>query len=93
VKIAALDIGSNSLHLVVVETDKEKPFRVLASGKEMVRLGRSSARDQMLSQAAMDRAISAIRKFRSTAESHGARAFIAVATSAVRESLLRQVFT
>jgi exopolyphosphatase / guanosine-5'-triphosphate,3'-diphosphate pyrophosphatase len=92
VKIAALDIGSNSLHLVVVETDKEKPFRVLASGKEMVRLGRSTARDQVLSQAAMDRAVAAIRKFRSTAETHGARAFIAVATSAVREAANRHDF-
>ena len=31
--IAALDIGSNSIHLVVVETDREKPFRVIASAK------------------------------------------------------------
>ncbi|MCI0664238.1 MAG: Ppx/GppA family phosphatase [Acidobacteria bacterium] len=91
-KIAALDIGSNSLHLVVVETDKEKPFLVLASGKEMVRLGRSTARDRILSQAAMDRAVTAIRKFRSTAETYGARAFIAVATSAVREAANRHEF-
>ncbi len=91
-KIAALDIGSNSLHLVVVETDKEKPFHVLASGKEMARLGRSTARDRSLSPAAMDRAIEAIRKFRSTAEDHGAQEFIAVATSAVREATNRHEF-
>jgi exopolyphosphatase/pppGpp-phosphohydrolase len=48
---AALDIGSNSIHLVVVETDREKPFRIVASAKEAVRLGRSSARDQRLSAA------------------------------------------
>jgi hypothetical protein len=47
--IAALDIGSNSIHLVVVETDHEKPFRVVASAKEAVRLGRSAARDERLS--------------------------------------------
>jgi exopolyphosphatase/guanosine-5'-triphosphate,3'-diphosphate pyrophosphatase len=92
VKIAALDIGSNSLHLVVVETDKEKPFRVLASGKEMVRLGRSTARDQLLSEAAINRAIVAIRRFQTTAESQGARDFIAVATSAVREATNRREF-
>jgi exopolyphosphatase / guanosine-5'-triphosphate,3'-diphosphate pyrophosphatase len=91
-KIAALDIGSNSLHLVVVETDKEKPFRVLASGKEMVRLGRSTARDRILSPAAMDRAVAAIHKFRLTAETYGAREFIAVATSAVREAINRNEF-
>lgn len=84
--IAALDIGSNSIHLVVVETDHEKPFRVVASAKEVVRLGRSAARDQRLSAAAMDRAINCLKRFRRIAESHGARELIAVATSAVREA-------
>src|SRR5215475_1069452 len=83
---AALDIGSNSIHLVVVETDREKPFRVVASAKEVVRLGRSSARDQRLSAAAMDRAVDCLKRFRRLAESHGARELIAVATSAVREA-------
>jgi exopolyphosphatase/guanosine-5'-triphosphate,3'-diphosphate pyrophosphatase len=84
--IAALDIGSNSIHLVVVETDHEKPFRVVASAKEAVRLGRSAARDGRLSAAAMDRAIHCLKRFRRVAESHGARELIAVATSAVREA-------
>src|SRR5215467_12876091 len=83
---AALDIGSNSIHLVVVETDHEKPFRVVASAKEVVRLGRSSARDQRLSAAAMDRAVDCLKRFRRVAESHGARELIVVATSAVREA-------
>lgn len=84
--IAALDIGSNSIHLVVVETDREKPFRVIANAKESVRLGRSAARDQKLSAAAMDRAIDCLKRFRHIAQSHGARELIAVATSAVREA-------
>jgi exopolyphosphatase / guanosine-5'-triphosphate,3'-diphosphate pyrophosphatase len=84
--IAALDIGSNSIHLVVVETDREKPFRVVASAKEVVRLGRSAARDERLSAAAMDRAIDCLKRFRRIAESHNARELIAVATSAVREA-------
>ncbi len=84
--IAALDIGSNSIHLVVVETDREKPFRVIASAKEVVRLGRSAARDERLSSAAMDRAINCLKRFRRIAESHNARELIAVATSAVREA-------
>jgi len=90
--IAALDIGSNSIHLVVVETDHEKPFRVLARGKEVVRLGRSTARDRKLSNAAIDRAVACIRKFRLRAQTYGAQEFIAVATSAVREAANRQEF-
>jgi len=91
-KIAAIDIGSNSIHLVVVETDREKPFNVIASGKEMVRLGRSAARDRRLSAAAMDRAVSCLSRFRRTAEAHGAKELIAVATSAVREAANRDQF-
>ncbi len=91
-KLAAIDIGSNSLHLVVAETDHEKPFRVIASAKEVVRLGRSAARDRRLSNSAMDRAVECLRRFRKTAEMHGAEAIIAAATSAVREAMNREQF-
>jgi exopolyphosphatase/guanosine-5'-triphosphate,3'-diphosphate pyrophosphatase len=90
--IAAIDIGSNSIHLVVVETDHEKPFRVVANAKEVVRLGRSAARDQRLSASAMERAIDCLKRFRRVAESHGAQELIAVATSAVREASNRDQF-
>lgn len=90
--IAAIDIGSNSIHQVVVETDREKPFRVLASAKEMVRLGRSAARDRRLSNDAIARAIAALKKFRANAEEHGAREILTTATSAVREADNRQAF-
>ncbi len=89
---AALDIGSNSIHLAVVETDHEKPFRVLARDKEVVRLGRSVARDGRLSNPAIDRAVDCLRRFRRRAENYGASELIAVATSAVREAVNRQTF-
>ena len=90
--IGALDIGSNSIHLVVVETDSERPFRVLARGKEMVRLGRSAARDGKLSNDAMNRAVAAIGRFSRTTRKHGAKELIAVATSATREAENRDEF-
>ena len=89
---AALDIGSNSIHLAVVETDHEKPFRVLARDKEVVRLGRSVAREGRLSGAAIDRAVKCIGRFRQRAEKYGAQELIAVATSAVREAANRRDF-
>ena len=39
-RIAAIDVGSNSIHLVVVETDATGNQQVLAREKHMVRLGR-----------------------------------------------------
>jgi exopolyphosphatase / guanosine-5'-triphosphate,3'-diphosphate pyrophosphatase len=89
---AALDIGSNSIHLVVVETGGKQPFRVLASAKEMVRLGRSVARDRKLSASATERALQCLKKFRARAEGYGATEFVAVATSAVREAANRADF-
>lgn len=90
--IGALDIGSNSIHLVVVETEGQGSFRVLASGKEMVRLGRSVARDRRLSEAAMSRAVGAIEKFTDIARKHKATELIAVATSATRDADNRAEF-
>lgn len=90
--IAALDIGSNSIHLVVVETQSDKSFHVLTSAKEMVRLGRSVARDRKLSADAMSRAVDAIGRFHKTALEFGAVETIAVATSATREASNRAQF-
>jgi exopolyphosphatase / guanosine-5'-triphosphate,3'-diphosphate pyrophosphatase len=90
--IGALDIGSNSIHLVVVETSSDGSFRVLASGKEMVRLGRSVARDRKLSNDAIDRAVETIGRFNKLARELGATEMITAATSATREATNRNTF-
>ncbi len=90
--IGALDIGSNSIHLVVVATEADGSFRVLASGKEMVRLGRSVARDRKLSDDAMARAVDTIGKFNLRARELGATEMITAATSATREAVNRDQF-
>ncbi|MEP7270162.1 MAG: Ppx/GppA phosphatase family protein [Acidobacteriota bacterium] len=90
--IGALDIGSNSIHLVVVETEGESSFRVIGSGKEMVRLGRSVARDRKLSNDAIARAVEAIGRFNRQARELGATEMITAATSATREATNRDQF-
>jgi len=89
---AAIDIGSNSIHHVVVEVDEKHAFRVLARDKEVVRLGRSVARDGKLSSNAIKRAIDCLKRYRQRAEHYGAHDLIAVATSAVREASNRNDF-
>jgi exopolyphosphatase/guanosine-5'-triphosphate,3'-diphosphate pyrophosphatase len=90
--IGALDIGSNSIHLVVVETQPDGSFEVLGSGKEMVRLGRSVARDRKLSNDAMSRAVETISRFNDQARALGATEMITAATSATREATNRETF-
>lgn len=83
--LAAVDVGTNSLHLVVARTTAAGGFEVVAREKEMVRLGSGGADMKELAPDAIDRAVAALDRFRRIAESLGAP-MRAVATSAVREA-------
>ncbi|HEY5155011.1 MAG TPA: Ppx/GppA phosphatase family protein [Acidimicrobiales bacterium] len=83
--LAAIDIGTNSLHLVVARFDDEGHFEVIADEKESVRLGSSGGDMKELTPDAMDRGIAALARFRQVADISDAPV-TAVATSAVREA-------
>ncbi len=85
-KLAAIDLGSNSVHMVLVETDRSGSFRVIGAEKEMVRLGARTLARHRLPRAAMARGLEVMRKYKSLAESAGVDKILAVATSAVREA-------
>ena len=88
---AAIDIGTNSVHLVVARSGPNRRFEVLASEKEVVRLGSGPSDMKRLADDAMDRGIAALRRFRQVAEIWDAD-IVAVATSAVREAENHDVF-
>ena len=85
-RIAAIDLGSNSLHMVLVDTDQAGTFRVIGREKEMVRLGARTLSRGRLSAAATRRGLDVLRKYKRLAETAGADKVLAVATSAVREA-------
>lgn len=85
-KLAAIDIGSNSIKLVVVDAAASDSFAVLAREKETVRLGHHTLSEGKLSGSAIERAADCIKRFRSIAETRGAEHIIAVATASVREA-------
>ena len=85
-KIAAIDLGSNSVHMVVVETGRAGAFQVIGREKEMVRLGARTLSKGRLSASAMERGLEALRKYKRLADSLGVEKVLAVATSAVREA-------
>jgi exopolyphosphatase/guanosine-5'-triphosphate,3'-diphosphate pyrophosphatase len=85
-RIAAIDVGSNSIHMIVAEARPDGHFIVLDRAKDMVRLGEKSLTTGRLSKAAMDRGIRTLRTFKSIAVRHGVTRIRAVATSAVREA-------
>ena len=85
-RIAALDLGSNSFHLLVAEVRPDGTFAPVLREKEMLRLGDVVARTGRLSAEAADQALETVRRFRALAESSGAGEIVACATSAIREA-------
>ena len=88
--IAALDIGTNSFHMVVARA-LDEGFEVITREKETVRLGRGADEMRMLSEEAIDRGVACLTRMRQVADSHDAD-IRAVATSAVREAKNKEEF-
>ena len=86
VTVAALDVGSNSFHLVVVQAGADGSVKVLERMREMVRLGESSLHAGVIPAEAFERGIGALRTLAARAQAHHPAALLAVATSAVREA-------
>jgi exopolyphosphatase/guanosine-5'-triphosphate,3'-diphosphate pyrophosphatase len=89
--LAAIDIGTNSFHLVVAQPTVDHRFEIIDREKEMVRLGSGSGDMKRLEPEAIDRGVHTLTRFRQIAESAGAWV-TAVATSAVREAENRDEF-
>jgi len=86
-KIAAIDLGSNSIHMVIVEVNANGAFRVVDRETEMVRLGAGTLTTGMIPEPSMQRALAILKAFRRLAAIHGVEKILAVATSAVREAV------
>lgn len=85
-KIAAIDLGSNSIHMIIVEVNATGAFRVVDRETEMMRLGSGTLTTGLLPEVSMQRALSILKAFRRLAEIQGVEKILAVATSAVREA-------
>lgn len=88
--VAALDIGTNSFHMVVAKA-RETGFEVITREKDTVRIGRGSGEMKVLESDAIERGVASLARMRAVADAHGAP-ITAVATSAVREALNRDEF-
>ncbi len=85
--LAAIDIGTNSVHMIVVRIDPTLPaFSIIAREKETVRLGDRDPKTGNLTNEAMQRTMSALGRCRDLAYSLDANYLVAVATSATREA-------
>jgi exopolyphosphatase/guanosine-5'-triphosphate,3'-diphosphate pyrophosphatase len=84
-KLAAIDIGSNSIHMVIVRAVEGQHIEIIDREKEFVRLG-AGLQDHRLSKEATERAILTLRRFRQMAQANRVDLIITTATAAVREA-------
>jgi len=89
--LAAIDIGTNSFHLVVAKVLENNHFKILTRDKEVVRLGTGAKDMKQLSAEAIDRALKTLKRFKKIADSFNAK-IRAIATSATREASNREEF-
>ncbi|WP_428306854.1 HD domain-containing protein [Lacipirellula sp.] len=85
-RLAAIDIGSNSIRLVVAEAQAGGRYRILDEERETTRLGRSLAAHGDLDAKSIEDSLTALRRFKSIVTGFGVESFRSIATCAVREA-------
>lgn len=89
--LAAVDLGSNSFHMIIARIKTNGSFEVLSKDKESVRLGSGSEDWELLTPEAIERGIQCLKRFQKIAKIHNAE-IRAIATSALREAKNRAEF-
>src|ERR1700741_1775490 len=85
-RLGAIDIGTNSIRLVVAEVEPDGRYRVLEEERDMTRLGHGLfARGRLLNEP-MERSLVALARMKTVAKGFEVAELRAVATSAVREA-------
>lgn len=84
--VAFIDIGTNSIRLLLVRINPNGSYFPLTKQKETVRLGDGEFIDRILQPKAIERAVVVCKKFVELARAYRAEEIIAVATSATRDA-------
>ena len=84
--VGFVDIGTNSVRVMLVRIDASQAYQILRRQRERVRLGEGEFGDHLLRPAAVERTVAVCRSFATLARSGGAGEIVAVATSATREA-------
>jgi exopolyphosphatase / guanosine-5'-triphosphate,3'-diphosphate pyrophosphatase len=85
-RLAAIDIGTNSVHIVIAEAVGQNRFEVLDREREVVQIGRGSFTRNRLQRDPMKRTLDALDRFVMLARGKGVERILCTATAAVREA-------
>ncbi len=81
-----IDVGTNSIHLLIVRAGRQGTWRVILKQQELARLGRGGLTNGRLTPRSMARAFGVLRRYAQVLKRHHVDHVEAVATSAVRDA-------
>lgn len=90
--LAAIDVGTNALRLVIGSVDGERKLTLVENIRDPVRLGQDVFTKGSISEETIDRAVEAFVRFKAAIDQHSAKWTKAVATSATREAFNKEIF-
>src|SRR5574340_937733 len=82
---AAIDIGSNTIHIVVARATP-RTLDILSDEVDLVRIGESVTANGQISQEKVDNALAVLKQYKALAEQHAAERIFVVATEAIRQA-------
>ncbi len=85
-RVAAIDVGTNSVHLLVADVDHDGSWSVVEKTRHQVELGAGGIADNVIAPEAFQRGLDAMHELAEAARSLGVEDIHCAATSAVRES-------
>jgi exopolyphosphatase/guanosine-5'-triphosphate,3'-diphosphate pyrophosphatase len=91
-RIAAIDLGTNTVRLLVGEPDGAGSYRPVFAAQEITRLGQGLRPGMLLQPEPVQRTLAVLQRFREAADAHGAMQVAVIGTSALRETRNRQAF-
>jgi exopolyphosphatase/guanosine-5'-triphosphate,3'-diphosphate pyrophosphatase len=84
-RIAVMDLGTNTFHLLIAEGSAAN-YKEVVHEHDSVKLGEGGINKGIIQPAAYERGINTMQKFRDNIEEHGVKDVKAIATSAVRNA-------
>lgn len=91
-RIAILDLGTNTINLLIVEQDGQESYQILHESKYPAKLGKGGINDRKILPEAMDRGILALKTHQKTMEPYHVEKVVCIATAAIRSASNGQEF-
>lgn len=85
-RVAGIDIGTNTVRLIIADVKNEKIDRIIYQNRKITRLGENFINTKYLSKEAILRTVLALQQFKEIMDTFFVNKYYAVATSAVREA-------